>query len=88
MIKSIKRGLIVGQVSCGTPGASGELSGVAKNAFYIEDGVIKGAVMEVMISANVYDMVQNIKAISKEQVCTGNMVMPYLQIEKVTISGN
>jgi PmbA protein len=87
MIKSIKKGLIVGQVSCGMPGASGELSGVAKNAFYIEDGAIKGAVMEVMFSANIFDMVQNIKAISKEQVCNGSMVMPYIQFDKVTISG-
>ncbi|MCR5452849.1 MAG: TldD/PmbA family protein [Lachnospiraceae bacterium] len=88
MIKGLDRGLIVGAVSCGTPGPNGELSGVAKNSFYVENGKIKGAVIETMISGNLFDMFNNIKAISKEQLCNGKMVMPYIQIEKMTISGN
>ena len=88
MIKSIKKGLIIGSISAGAPGANGEMSGVAKNAFYIENGEIKGAVIETMISGNIFDMLKNIKAISKEQLCDGQMVMPYLQIGNVTISGN
>ena len=88
MIKGIKKGLIVGAVSCGIPGPNGELSGVAKNTFYVENGEIKGPVIETMINGNLFDMVKNIKAISKEQVCNGKMVMPYIQVEKMTISGN
>ncbi|WP_026506201.1 TldD/PmbA family protein [Butyrivibrio sp. NC3005] len=87
MIKSIKKGLIVGGVSCGRPGVNGELSGVAKNSFYVENGEIKGAVIETMINGNLFDMVKNIKKISKEQVCNGTMVMPYIEIGNVTISG-
>lgn len=88
MVKGIKKGLIVGSISCGMPGATGELSGVAKNAFYVEDGKIKGAVMETMISTNLFDMLFNIKAISKELLCNGSMVMPYILAGGVTISGN
>ncbi len=88
MIKSIKKGLIIGSLSAGAPGANGEISGVAKNAFYVEDGEIKGAVIETMISGNIFDMLKNIKAISKEQLCDGQMVMPNLLIGNVTISGN
>ncbi|WP_022760738.1 TldD/PmbA family protein [Butyrivibrio sp. AD3002] len=88
MVKSIKRGLIVGSVSAGSPGANGEMSGVAKNAFYVENGEIKGAVIETMISANLFEMLKNIRAISKEQLCDGNMVMPSILVENVTISGN
>ncbi|WP_026527328.1 TldD/PmbA family protein [Butyrivibrio sp. VCD2006] len=88
MVKSVKRGLIVGSVSAGAPGANGEISGVAKNAFYVENGEIKGAVIETMISGNLFDMLKNIKAISKEQTCDGMMVMPSLLVGDVTIQGN
>lgn len=87
MIKSVKRGLIVGSVSCGMPGPNGEISGVAKNSFYVENGKIKGAVIETMISTNLFEMFNNVKAVSKEQLCNGNMVVPYIQCEGITISG-
>ena len=87
MIKGMKKGLIVGSVSCGMPGANGELSGVAKNSFYVENGEVKGAVIETMISLNLFDLCNNITAISKERVCDGFMVMPSIQADHVTISG-
>ena len=88
MVKGVKKGLIIGSVSAGQPGANGEMSGVAKNAFYVENGEIKGAVIETMISGNLFDMMKNIKAISKEQMCDGGMVMPSILVGNVTISGN
>lgn len=87
MIKSIKRGLIVGAVSCGMPSGNGELSGVAKNSFYVEDGQIKGAVTETMINFNLADMMQNVTALSKEVFCDGTMVVPYIEVSHVLISG-
>lgn len=87
MIKSIKRGLIVGAVSCGMPSGNGELSGVAKNSFYVEDGQIKGAVTETMINFNLADMMQNVTALSKEVLCDGTMVVPYIEVSHVLISG-
>ncbi len=87
MVKKMKRGLIVGAVSCGFPSANGELSGVAKNSFYVENGEIKGAVMETMINCNLADMLNHIVDISKEVLCDGTMVMPYIGVDKVVISG-
>ncbi|WP_408071807.1 TldD/PmbA family protein [Butyrivibrio sp. JL13D10] len=87
MVKSVKKGLIVGSVSCGMPGPNGEISGVAKNSFYVENGEIKGAVIETMISTNLFDMFNRVKAVSTEQLCNGMMVVPYIQCEGVTISG-
>lgn len=87
MVKGIKRGLIVGAVSCGMPSGSGELSGVAKNSFYVEDGQIKGAVIETMINFNLADMMKNVTALSKEVLCDGSMVMPYIEVSHVLISG-
>ena len=88
MVKSIKKGLIIGYVSCGFPSANGEISGVVKNSFYVENGEIKSSVIETMISGNLFDMFKNIKAISKEQLCDGRMVMPNIMVGNVTISGN
>lgn len=87
MVKNTKKGLIVGSISCGHPGANGEISGVAKNSFYVEDGQIKGAVMETMVSFNLAEMFLNIKEISKELVCDGAMVMPYFNVDHIIVSG-
>ncbi len=87
MIAGVKKGLIVGSVSCGRPSANTELAGVAKNAFYVEDGKIVNAVMETMISFKISDLLQNITEISKETVCDGGMVVPYVKAEHVLISG-
>ncbi|MBQ1326743.1 MAG: TldD/PmbA family protein [Eubacterium sp.] len=88
MIKGVKKGLIVGDVSCGYPGINCEISGVAKNAFLVEDGKIVGAVKETMVSGNLIDMFNNVKAISKEQISSGYTVIPYIQVGGVTISGS
>lgn len=87
MIKGVKRGLIVGAVSCGMPSGNGELSGVAKNSFYVEDGQIKGAVTETMVNFNLADMMQNVTALSKEVLCDGTMAVPYIEVSHVLISG-
>ena len=87
MVKNMKRGLIVGAVSCGQPSANGELSGVAKNSFYVENGEIKGAVMETMINCNLAEMFKNVVSVSKEVLCDGGMVVPYIGVEHVVISG-
>ena len=87
IIKGIKRGVIVGRISGGEPSANGEFSSVAKNSFYIEDGEIKHAVSETMISGNLAEMLNNLRAVSKETICDGYSVMPYAAFDNVTISG-
>lgn len=87
MIKSVKKGLIVGGFSGGAPGTNGEFSGVAKNSVYIEDGEVKGAVSETMINGNLAEMFAHINAISKETVCDGSSVFPYIAVDGIVISG-
>ena len=87
MIKGIKRGLIVDGFSGGMPGANGEFSGVAKNSFYIEDGEIRGAVMETMISGNLVDMFSNVTSLSAELISDGGSLLPYMATSGITISG-
>ena len=87
MIKTMDKGLIIGAISCGIPGANGEISGVAKNSFYVENGERKAAVTETMVSFNLSDMFLNIEEISKETVSDGTKVMPYIKVGGITISG-
>ena len=87
MIASVDQGLIVGGFSGGEPGANGEFSGVAKNSFYVEKGKIVGAVTETMINGNLEDVFKNVVAISKEQVCDGGSVLPYMASSGIVISG-
>lgn len=87
MVKSIDKGLVIGSISCGYPGANGEISGVAKQSFYVENGEIKGAVNETMVSFNLSDMLLNIEDVSTETINNGMMVMPYIKAGNVLVSG-
>ncbi len=87
MIASVDRGLIVGGFSGGEPGANGEFSGVAKNSFYVENGKIVGAVTETMINGNLENVFKNVIAVSREQVCDGASVLPWLACGGIVISG-
>ena len=87
MIAGVKQGLIVGGFSGGNPGTSGDFSGVAKNSYYVEDGQIKGAVSEVMINGNLGNALKDIRAISSEVLADGGMVVPYVLVDNIVISG-
>ncbi|MBR6477881.1 MAG: TldD/PmbA family protein [Lachnospiraceae bacterium] len=87
MIASIDKGIILGGFSGGEPGTNGEFSGVAKNSFLIENGKIKGAITETMVNGNLGEAFKNIRAISKEQICDGDAVIPYIAVDGIIISG-
>ena len=87
MLKSVKHGVLVNRFSGGSPGASGDISGVAKNSFLIENGVITDALQETMISFNIIDALNNLTAISKETVSNGHTVLPWCCFDGVTVSG-
>lgn len=87
IIKSIDKGIIVGGFSGGQPGANGDFSGVAKNSFLIEDGKVTGPVIEAMINGNLADMVMNVAGVSKEVLCNGMDVLPYMAFNGIVVSG-
>ena len=88
MIRGVSRGLIVGGFSGGEPGVNGEFSGVAKNSFYVENGEVKGAVMETMISGNLTDVFSKVTAVSKESESDGTSSFPWMAAEGITVSGS
>lgn len=85
IVKGIDKGLLVGRYSGTQPDVAGDLSGVAKNSFLIENGRITRPLVETMISANIFDMIHSISAISSDAHKNGGSVLPYIVFEGVTI---
>jgi PmbA protein len=87
MIKSTEKGILLCRFSGGNPSDNGDFSGVAKNSYYIENGVIKYPVNETMITGNLVEMLQNIEQISQERVNPGYHIYPWIKFKGVTVSG-
>ena len=87
MIASVERGLLLKRFSGGGASPAGDLSGVAKNSFIIEDGKIAYPVSETMVTSNVARMLMEIKALSEVRENIGRYLIPWAKIGGVTISG-
>jgi len=87
MIKGVDRGILLNRFSGASPNPSGDVSGVAKNSFLIENGKVTDALKETMISFNIVDILMNIPAISKERCENGFTVLPWCCFDGITISG-
>ena len=87
MIASVDKGLLMGAFSGGAPGANGEFSGVAKNSFLIENGRITTAVAETMVNGNLGEAFRNVRALSRELCADGTMVVPYIALDGIVVSG-
>ncbi len=87
IIASVDKGILMGGFSGGHPGTNGEFSGVAKNRFLIENGRITKAITETTVNGNLGEMFGKIRDLSKEQVCFGGSVVPYIAFDGIVISG-
>lgn len=85
IIAGIDRGVIIGRYSGTEPGEDGEISGVVKNGFLIENGQIAHPIVEAMVSANIFDMLTNMRAVSAEARCNGASVLPWIAFDGVTV---
>jgi len=85
MIKSVDRGVLLNRFSGASPGPGGDISGIAKNSFLIEKGVIKGALKETMVSFNILDVLGKIE-ISREKCFNGYTILPWCCFDGITVS--
>jgi PmbA protein len=86
IIAGTRRGILLCGLSGTAPNANLDLSGVAKNSFYVEDGAIRHALTETMVNFNLQTLLMQIRAISRESVDFGSSRLPYLAASGVTIS--
>lgn len=87
ILAGIERGVYLMRFSGGYPSANGEFSGVAKNGFLIENGRLTTPLTETMISGNLAHMLQNLRAVSAEVLEDGDISMPYMAFDGITVSG-
>lgn len=80
MIASVARGAVVGRLSMGNPASNGDFSGVIKNSFLIENGVVGAALSEVMVSGNMAQMLRDVIAVSAERLDTGGTLLPWVRV--------
>jgi PmbA protein len=86
IIAEVDKGIIVRRFSGNVHPESGEFSGVAKQASYIENGEIKHALKETMISGNTFETLMNTIDIGSETRSTfGRIYTPPILIDNVTI---
>lgn len=86
MVSQIDQGIVINRFSGGSPAANGDLSGIAKNSFYIEGGKVQHALSETMISGNLFDMFGSLWATSSEVYENGTCHLPYVAVKDVTVS--
>ncbi len=87
LIGGVEKGILLGRFSGGEPSPAGDLSGVAKNSFLIENGKVTKPLSEVMVAGNLGDMLRDTVAVSQERENSGYWFLPWIRVKGVTISG-
>jgi PmbA protein len=86
LTRGVQRGAIVGRLSMGNPAANGNFSSVIKNSFRIDGGVVGPALSETMIAGNMAQMLKDIVAVSREQIDSGALRLPWIRIANLHFS--
>jgi PmbA protein len=87
IVAATTRGIILTRFSGGSPNDNLDFSGIAKNAFYIEDGKVRHPLAETMISGNLRDLLLAIRDVSRETIDFGSGAYPTIAAGGVTIHG-
>jgi PmbA protein len=86
IVAGTRRGIILSRFSGGNPTSNLDFSGIAKNSFYVENGEIRHALTETMITGNLQELFKNVHAASREHINFGDHDYPYIAASGVTIS--
>jgi PmbA protein len=87
LYKGLNKGLVLKRFSGNSDPVSGQFSGIAKNSWWVKNGERSGALKEVMISGNMFELLKNIKLIGKKTYRQmGSFDSPYLLIDGVSVT--
>ena len=87
LLEGVERGIYIRRFSGDMRFQDGVVSGVAKQAFYVEKGELRFPVRECMISSNIYDMLKSISGVGRKVEKMFNVYTPAIRVEKVKIIG-
>ncbi|RLI06724.1 hypothetical protein DRO22_00225 [Candidatus Bathyarchaeota archaeon] len=86
LVSEIDRGIIINRFSGSVRVESGEFSGVAKQASYVENGEVKFPLKETMISGNAFDSLRKIVEIGRDRRATMTSVYtPPILVKDINI---
>ena len=87
MVAALDRGLIVNRFSGTVDPASGDFSGVAKSARWVEGGKVVRPVRETLIAGNALKLLSSLVALSSErEELMGSTRMPWALIDGVSVT--
>lgn len=88
MVKSIDRGLLIFEtLGAGMSNViAGDFSVNVELGYLIEKGEVKGRVKDVMISANVYEMLNKISLMENQLHKLGSVYAPHILVDQVSVS--
>jgi PmbA protein len=86
LISEMDKGIIINRFSGNVNPVNGDFSGVVKGGQYIEKGNIQYAVKEVMVAGNVFDALNDLTGISKEQKVLSDSILPYMRFDNVSFT--
>ncbi|HLV10082.1 MAG TPA: TldD/PmbA family protein, partial [Halanaerobiales bacterium] len=87
IIKTTSKGLLVNRFSGNVDSISGDFSGIVKGGSYIDSGEKVKPVKEIMIAGNIYQLLNNISAISSNTKNISAFTVPYIKLEDVSVTG-
>lgn len=95
MVKSMERGIIIDQIMGGHTGniIAGEFGLNIVSGFLVENGEIKGKVIDAMVSGNIYDLFNQVTMVGRELQATkavfyGFGYAPAILVPQLTIAGS
>lgn len=87
LLKSLDRGLFVQRFSGTVDAASGDFSGVAKSARWVENGVITRSVRETLLSGNAFDLLKGGLTLSTElERLHGSVRAPFAIVDGLNVT--
>jgi PmbA protein len=87
MTAALDRGLYIQRFSGSVDPASGDFSGVAKSARWVEGGAAVRPVREVLLAGNVFDLLHKILSLSSDNpVVMGSLRAPWALVDGVSVT--
>ena len=86
LISEMDKGIMINRFSGNVNPVNGDFSGVVKGGHYIKKGNIEYAVKEVMVAGNVFDALNDLTGISKEQKILSDSILPYMRFDNVSFT--
>ncbi len=86
LIKNVKDGVYV--YGCGfSPNANGDISSTIDFGYWIKDGELAFPIKNAMIGTTIFELLNNIEAISSDYVERPGQILPTIKINNIRVSG-